>query len=574
MRDANVEERRRCLKAQMLEAKREYLSRLMSLKISYNTLSFVNRLPAEILSDIFILLADLRTQEYSSWQRERALWLRVTHVCRHWRNIAMDCTPLWSTVLFVTPQLTKAMLERARSTPLSLNFSPNTPNFNNVLSKMLSQFYRLRSVSITGNINDNILAKFSGTAPVLEDLSLVHSSGAFSEPTKLPSDFLRGGAPNLHRLSIEGFEIPVWENLPLVPSVTHLRLRPERSGIRTREWFLEHIQGMPRLQSLELFHVLPSPFDMEPQNQNPTDLVIECATLQTVNLVDLLSSVHLFSIGVRIPNVQCLTLAFIDEEDYDTIDWLRQMLVGFSKSWRAKGRNSARSVSIKAWETYGDDGMTFSFDIDDMDTTQAGPDHLGRQSNHKLCLSFKYNLGHSVGQLFKHIATVLVDLSALRSLRLGPCVCLAVTDWMTFSQLERLDTIVFTRMCTKRFFRLQKHRPTPSSKFPGATDGSPIEPLFPALSTLELRNIKPLESRDILYLIDSMKSRPESQPIKTLLIEGRCGLSKGTYRSIVEALPQVSVSWHRRDVGPSSRTYWYGDDTGDDEDTSSSSEEE
>ena len=246
---------------------------LVSLKTSFNSYSPVNQVPNEILSNIFALVANAIPEELSTYlsDRESAKWLRVTHVCRHWRSIAMASGSLWSNINFVTPELANAMLERSRSAPLSVQLFYNSPKFTNTLARILAQVGRIQSANLTGLMEKKVLSKFSKAAPILEDLVLQFAG---YKPTNLPIDFLQEGAPKLRRLVVEGFGILQWVRFPLFPSLTHLRLRSSNWG-ETRppaKAFLEHLKQMPHLRTLDLVAFLPYPNQLH----SPTSTCLPC----------------------------------------------------------------------------------------------------------------------------------------------------------------------------------------------------------------------------------------------------------------------------------------------------------
>ena len=62
-----------------------------------DTLVPVARIPPELLFDIFLHTAGHRAHPKSRPPTVRS-WICVTHVCRHWRETALQCTSLWSRI--------------------------------------------------------------------------------------------------------------------------------------------------------------------------------------------------------------------------------------------------------------------------------------------------------------------------------------------------------------------------------------------------------------------------------------------------------------------------------------------
>jgi len=65
---------------------------LHSLLLHRNALAPISLLPPEILARVFSLLA-LQEPPYSS--KQSLGWIRATHVCWHWRQVALDYSSLW-----------------------------------------------------------------------------------------------------------------------------------------------------------------------------------------------------------------------------------------------------------------------------------------------------------------------------------------------------------------------------------------------------------------------------------------------------------------------------------------------
>lgn len=77
-----------------------------------NELAPISVLPPELLARVFI------------WTRNdvypRRSWLRVTHVCRHWRETALSFPDLWSDIDLADLDFSSLLLDRAKMAPLAL----------------------------------------------------------------------------------------------------------------------------------------------------------------------------------------------------------------------------------------------------------------------------------------------------------------------------------------------------------------------------------------------------------------------------------------------------------------------
>lgn len=80
------------------------------------------RLIDDILADIFTLVArECRAKRVDGWGPFK--WIIVSHVCRHWRTIALDHAALWAdqVQLLGNSERLQAFLQRARDLPLAVS---------------------------------------------------------------------------------------------------------------------------------------------------------------------------------------------------------------------------------------------------------------------------------------------------------------------------------------------------------------------------------------------------------------------------------------------------------------------
>ncbi|CCL98561.1 uncharacterized protein FIBRA_00561 [Fibroporia radiculosa] len=98
----------------------------------------VNRLPNEILTEVMVIARDLDTTSPMKW-------IALTHVCRHWREMALATPMLWSTIhARVSLPYLCASLERAADALVSLSIYDTRPAVTKVI-----QANAVRIVSLT-----------------------------------------------------------------------------------------------------------------------------------------------------------------------------------------------------------------------------------------------------------------------------------------------------------------------------------------------------------------------------------------------------------------------------------------
>src|SRR6266702_4629562 len=223
----------------------------------HNTPVPISRLPDCLLTDIFILVRDL---EYASPSSPPCL--RISHVCRAWRNAAVHCSLLWTNILFRPPEWTALMLHRARTAPLTVNVSISSRDiandaFLNSLRLALSHIRHIRYLSITLSVTfshlDDLISPLKSDPPdILEELRLSCSPGRpihFSPPFKI--------APNLRRSELTRCHTD-WKLFFSIGDLTSLVLRDIPVSSRPSiDNILSVLQSMNKLETLVLVHAIP-----------------------------------------------------------------------------------------------------------------------------------------------------------------------------------------------------------------------------------------------------------------------------------------------------------------------------
>lgn len=201
----------------------------------HNTTTPICRLPPEILSATFELLLTESAQIYVPYRtRLSADVVRVTHVCRHWRQVALDCTPLWDNLDFAFPALTHAMLDRSKDAPLTLRYNmisaPKTAhNFLGVLRRLRIEARPIDDllVSYVQNLPWRELPLYDPT--VLKKLALYAAPGSTGHrpsPAQLRQALIT--MPRLEALRLGSFlplKDPGDDGSPAAPPITLSNLR-------------------------------------------------------------------------------------------------------------------------------------------------------------------------------------------------------------------------------------------------------------------------------------------------------------------------------------------------------------
>jgi hypothetical protein len=240
-------------------------ARILSLRTRRNALAPIFLLPSKLLAQIFHFYA----LEGLSWSSGVTLgWISVTHVCRYWRQVALEDTSLWTRIAGF-PQSTSwiaEMLLRSKCAPLTIDlYGPPDLDVLSMFPSHISHTRELRLRNLSVAHVDSIKELCCLEAPVLEHFELDMSDTPFPvifHPlvgTKLFKDH----APKLRTFSLHHAGIP-WSIIPR-SQLTELRiiLPCDLSDIDdiplpNISQFIDVLTNSPALEDLVLQFCLPS----------------------------------------------------------------------------------------------------------------------------------------------------------------------------------------------------------------------------------------------------------------------------------------------------------------------------
>ncbi|KAJ8514513.1 hypothetical protein ONZ45_g7967 [Pleurotus djamor] len=269
-------------------------AQIHSLKTKRNACARICRLPPEIIAKIFILAkwASIinRRARHSELPRiafspERG-WLNIAGVCTYWRDIALDCPRLWSTITLTPVDRALAMISRSKSAPLFIESSPILANhdFDKVASIVMSNIHRIQELDIGGR-DDQKLFEFlrlneGASASILQVLTLRSPMDS-----TLPKDILEREMGSLRELHI--FDGTLASPIPPFPRLKRLVIEPSYLLVGV---LLESLRNAQNLEEVRVRRV-----------HVPTDIV----TLSAVHLPRL---THLDIHGLTIATSKILPL--------------------------------------------------------------------------------------------------------------------------------------------------------------------------------------------------------------------------------------------------------------------------
>ncbi|EPS94733.1 hypothetical protein FOMPIDRAFT_1063054 [Fomitopsis schrenkii] len=208
---------------------------LVALKSRLNTLTPISVLPPEVLCEVFLHVAGVGDRDNGIGSHSYG-WICITHVCKHWRAVALSCPSLWSklTVTRQRPWMTE-LLARSKRAPLYVTatlprFLPVRfgPPLDSPLATVLEHLARIRSLSITNqnSLTSQIVQLLDKPAPLLESLVIRNQAATSYVPLDtcehIHAMLHRPENSRLRRLELYSIPLP-WDRVSL-PNLTHLTI--------------------------------------------------------------------------------------------------------------------------------------------------------------------------------------------------------------------------------------------------------------------------------------------------------------------------------------------------------------
>jgi hypothetical protein len=289
---------------------------IRSLKSRRNALTPISSLPTEIISNIFSILRvpvapSPLTLPTLSDKPDNLPWFRISHVCRHWREIALNQPLFWSHLRLTNFKFSLAgageMIARAKMLPLHLEAKvrrhwddAQCDAFKKKLCMHASQICHLH-ISADFFHFSNVVEGLVSPAPILEYLSLAcegfpnvtMSTGARSG-VWVPDTLFDRTTPRLSCLKLRRCDIS-WKS-PFLKGLRCLEIHcPSGSGRPSLSVWLDALDDMPQLEMLSLDGASPITLPVPPPS----------GVRRTIILPSL--SVLVFSASAR----DCLALAHL-----------------------------------------------------------------------------------------------------------------------------------------------------------------------------------------------------------------------------------------------------------------------
>ena len=239
-------------------------SLIQSLLSRRGSLAPISTLPPRLLARIFRFL---NLEDLARFGVPVKFWFKATHVCRHWRQVALDDSSLWARVTVTESSSSdwiSEMLVRARNAPLDISLVGESSPW--VLSKLLPHISRtrqLRLCELRMHHSQRVKDICALGAPALEHFELEFLARPPVAFRQLAGPTLfKGRTPRLRRLVLTQISIP-W-SLISRGQLTQLKIilsggtpTPNNSGPDDSNQLIDLLINSPELKVLVLEFCLP-----------------------------------------------------------------------------------------------------------------------------------------------------------------------------------------------------------------------------------------------------------------------------------------------------------------------------
>ncbi|KDQ57790.1 hypothetical protein JAAARDRAFT_35480 [Jaapia argillacea MUCL 33604] len=334
---------------------------LCDLRSQRNNLSPISKLPPELMSRVFSLCASAeshpRFRGHVAFDSLTVMpeWVKVTWVCRRWREVAIGCAALWTKVDFSSSKWTAEMLKRSKNASLVVKADLTfvSPRLVRTVELATSHISRTRELELLApkQTLEALARQLRSPAPFLESLHL--SSSRFSNhladgPCSLPDDIFEGQVPQLRRLELYRCRFK-WNSPLLSTTLTHLHITEASNHNPARptlSQILPLLQGMPLLQSLHLEYAAPVPSMDVAELWVPENITLR--NLTSISLIDVPHNCAALLSRLDLPSRTDMKLTCLAPAG--TQDEFSRILPILSKHYAPteKGDLSIQSLSIEA----------------------------------------------------------------------------------------------------------------------------------------------------------------------------------------------------------------------------------
>ncbi|TCD67484.1 hypothetical protein EIP91_012345 [Steccherinum ochraceum] len=299
--------------------------------------SAIYRLPPEVLSLIFLNYRkqlELHVDYGAGTIAPTYRWIWITHVCHHWREVALNTAQLWTEIYIESSQKAderiRASIERSNGAPLTIVYKNHTPGSLKLLRNLAPDIVHAASLTLhipTSTMMEDVAISFPSHAPFLRHLEIedTYSWGTGSSHSH-PIFFKKCSAPILQDLTARYIQLD-WSSGTLPRSLTRLHVNNSRTG--TKVPVEEVVAGLAHLNNLECIDLCQVLQPTLPQNTSlqPSPIKVEVSHLRRLTVGASTSSCARLLAALEFPAAQMkLTLDVPSDVDVQPIAALARTL--------------------------------------------------------------------------------------------------------------------------------------------------------------------------------------------------------------------------------------------------------
>ncbi|KAG0709603.1 hypothetical protein DFH29DRAFT_1011594 [Suillus ampliporus] len=224
------------------------------LRTHQNGLVHISCLPPEILAIVFRHFANFESHAITSRPHFAPICMMVTHVCRHWRQVALECPTLWASISSdsLNYRWIGIMLERSTAAALVVTYSERA-SLRDCLEQILSQLPRIEVLQISSFSSDvdHILDLLSSQpAPLLQTFEFSVIGDVIHSPRPISDNIFQGQVPQLRSVELVGCSSGwAW---CIFSGLRSLSMRGITGAHPTLPQLLSALRCMPDLEQLTL----------------------------------------------------------------------------------------------------------------------------------------------------------------------------------------------------------------------------------------------------------------------------------------------------------------------------------
>jgi len=486
---------------------------------------FVFRLPTEILETIFILCAR-EYQDRDRWTCFDTLdvpsWVNISYVCRHWRNVALNCPTLWSYISATSSRWAKEFLARSEQSLLKVHLNADNSRKrlrnNSFLEQVMNHVERMQELRLH-MLSDHgfLLAKLSSRAPRLEILEISETASVCSEARRssLPFD---GDTPALRTLCLSYCSVS-WYSFRLSGLTTlDLHRVPARFQQNTVE-FLATLSCMQDLTHLYLDRALTSATGFLSSSAFETFQKVDLPHLSHLCLVAPLSTVIAFLSCVTIPLETELRLKCCSEhdssfDDYASLSSLLAQRFGMSEDQAVPSPTILSLIIRQDMQHWGELKLTVSILERKCDALFPTPWHLFRWQDCNIPLEIDVFPDRPIvekdDRIISHLCMFLTNVQRVHVVGLPFALDIWSKILGQLPGLRYLELIDGDMSDLAPVFSVTPHAGCTENEG-GYADRGLDRVLAPALEELELHCIRFSSAADVQSLYDALSTRKGSR---------------------------------------------------------------